>query len=886
MTTAVQHRRGTTAEHSTFTGLEGEVTIDTTKDTAVIHDGVLAGGVPLARENLANVTPSGLATITGASTASDDKFFIYDQSATTLKSITRAELNNAMEIDALANVTITGGTINGTTIGNTTAAAGTFTSITNTGGTANGVTYLNGSKVLTSGSALTFDGTNFGVGVTSPSQKLELAGVLRVKNGNADTNGLNLSSDAAGVSTINSGYAGVGQIVFQTEGTERMRLTSTSLYTASGINVGIGTSAPGSFDSFANNLVVGTGSGSEGITIYGGSTDSSNLSFADGTGAASYQGFIQYSHATDSLAFYVNYSGSSSSRLTIDSSGNLGLGVAPSAWNAGGKIIEVGSAGNILFGTASATGLTQNASYISGWKYQATGAATYYEQYAGSHIWNNAPSWDGTGDNTIAFNQAMTLTADGRLGIGTPSPANMLDVRGTNPIIRVEPHVSTDAASFQAINDSKISYFGRENSLGSYFFSTNVTPYSTVLNAYGSTAPIIFGHNTPEVYILNGGNVGIGTSSPTSISGYTALEVNGNASGSIIDLAQGDVMRGRLVAVTGSFALETSGSIPILFAPGGSERMRITSAGDVGIGTTTVGGMGPQTGLTVIGGATVSSGDPGILTLGAHLNARSVGDPIGKIDFYSNDASGGASGVQASIRGITEGSLGESAGLAFHTGTSSSLPERMRIDSSGNLLVGTTSAGGTGTFRGVTICGGLTGSLGASYDYVGALYKYDSVNENGLGFWNTRGGASPAGGAVLKFYVGTSFTTVGNISTSASSTSYNTSSDYRLKENVVGVTGASARVQQLNPVRFNFIADLNKTVDGFLAHEVQNVVPEAITGTKDEVETYTDDEGNEQTRPVYQGIDQSKLVPLLTAALQEALAEINSLKARLDAANL
>ena len=127
MTTAVQHRRGTTAEHATFTGLEGEVTIDTTKDTAVIHDGVLAGGVPLARENLANVTPSGLATITGASTASDDKFFIYDQSATTLKSITRAELNNAMEIDALANVTITGGTINGTTIGNTTAAAGTFT---------------------------------------------------------------------------------------------------------------------------------------------------------------------------------------------------------------------------------------------------------------------------------------------------------------------------------------------------------------------------------------------------------------------------------------------------------------------------------------------------------------------------------------------------------------------------------------------------------------------------------------------------------------------------------------------------------------------------------------------------------------------------------------
>ena len=133
MTTAVQHRRGTTAEHSTFTGLEGEVTIDTTKDTAVIHDGILAGGYPLAKENLANVSVSGLSTITGASTASDDKFFIYDQSATTLKTITRAELNNAMEADALANVTITGGTINGTTIGGTTAAAGSFTTLTASG---------------------------------------------------------------------------------------------------------------------------------------------------------------------------------------------------------------------------------------------------------------------------------------------------------------------------------------------------------------------------------------------------------------------------------------------------------------------------------------------------------------------------------------------------------------------------------------------------------------------------------------------------------------------------------------------------------------------------------------------------------------------------------
>ena len=151
---------------------------------------------------------------------------------------------------------------------------------------------------------------------------------------------------------------------------------------------------------------------------------------------------------------------------------------------------------------------------------------------------------------------------------------------------------------------------------------------------------------------------------------------------------------------------------------------------------------------------------------------------------------------------------------------------------------------------------------------------------------------------MIAFMVNSS--TVGTITSNASSTSYATSSDYRLKENVVGLTGASARVNQLNPSRFNFIADdTNTLVDGFLAHEVATVVPEAITGThdgmKDEEYEVTpavlDDDGNVTTEavmgtrsvPDYQGIDQSKLVPLLTAALQEALTEIASLKTRVEA---
>lgn len=115
----------------------------------------------------------------------------------------------------------------------------------------------------------------------------------------------------------------------------------------------------------------------------------------------------------------------------------------------------------------------------------------------------------------------------------------------------------------------------------------------------------------------------------------------------------------------------------------------------------------------------------------------------------------------------------------------------------------------------------------------------------------------------------------GSIRTTGSAVAYNTTSDYRVKENVADMTGAIARVKQLAPKRFNFIADDSVTVDGFLAHEAQAVVPEAVTGTHNQV----DDDGN----AVLQGIDQSKLVPLLTGALKEAIIKIETLETEMNA---
>jgi hypothetical protein len=248
----------------------------------------------------------------------------------------------------------------------------------------------------------------------------------------------------------------------------------------------------------------------------------------------------------------------------------------------------------------------------------------------------------------------------------------------------------------------------------------------------------------------------------------------------------------------------------LYFSTGGStERMRITSSGNVGIGTSS-----PS----------------------SHLHVKSTSDNIVATRVSTNS-------VDALFQSIESASLAQIGTTGAHAFTFfTSNQERMRIDSSGNLLVGTTSIP-DGTNKGMA---------------------WANTGDESLKI----GTSSTVGDYQIRFYNGNG--NVGNIITSGSATSYNTSSDYRLKENVVELTGATTRFKQLEPKRFNFIADADTTVDGFLAHEVQSVVPEAITGTHNEV----DADGN----PVYQGIDQSKLVPLLVATIKELEARITALE--------
>ena len=262
----------------------------------------------------------------------------------------------------------------------------------------------------------------------------------------------------------------------------------------------------------------------------------------------------------------------------------------------------------------------------------------------------------------------------------------------------------------------------------------------------------------------------------------------------------------------------TAGSHPLRFGTNSTERMRINSNGRVCIGGTS---PSQKFVVTNAGADNIVMAENSSASIQMFMQATSSTGSVGTltnhpVQFLSNNT------------------------------------ERLRIDSIGRMIFAT----GGSVIQSAKISA-----------------NYDSNSGPGICLQDV----TPQNGNTFIRFINAGTTAGQILSNGGNSTTYATSSDHRLKENVEDMTGAIARVKTLSPKRFSWIVDNldSPNIDGFLAHEAQAVVPEAVTGTHNEV----DADGN----AVMQGIDQAKLVPLLTAALKESIAKIETLEARVTA---
>tara|TARA_B100001093_G_scaffold471674_1_gene494141 strand:+ start:574 stop:1866 length:1293 start_codon:yes stop_codon:yes gene_type:complete len=340
-----------------------------------------------------------------------------------------------------------------------------------------------------------------------------------------------------------------------------------------------------------------------------------------------------------------------------------------------------------------------------------------------------------------------------------------------------------------------------------------------------------------------GGDNFVGIMAPQQMSGNTDYSL-------VLPAAQGTV--GQFLKLT-----SLSGSIGLLqFADVISTTINNNADDRVITGSGTANTLNGEANLRFSGGTLIAEGDPSTvlgqsysLALVNSVDSSTSGSAKTGILFkanYTGTTLTDMAGITGGKENLTDGDYGSFLSFSTRTNGVNSIAERMRIDSSGVFKINST-------------LGGLNSQvvLGFGATTKGML-MYDFNSGSGTTFIQFRNGALAN-------------TTLGEITRNSSNNAinYNTTSDYRLKTNIEEKTDGIEKIKQLKVKKFNWKSNVdNNKVDGFIAHEVSPIVPEAITGEKD---------GEEM-----QGIDQSKLVPLITAALQEAITKIESLESEID----
>ena len=722
---------------------------------------------------------SELNAITGASTADDDLFVIVDTSAGETKKITKAELTS---------------TINNALIDGAPATLDTLNEL----------------------AAALADDANFATTVTnSLAGKVDTTGDTMTGNLNFGDNNKAIFGAGSDLQIYSNGDS---SFISEQSTTGSLNVLATNFYL---------------YDSaFAKYMMTATANGAVDLRYDGSQKLSTTSTGIDVTGTATMDGLtVDTAKDTSGITLNTPY-------------GVAGEQYAAIRWNNSSFAGGDSEIRNVVDGTASVGSSLE-------FHTEQTGTGTLTERLK-LHNNGDISFYEDTGTTAKFFWDASAE----RLGIGTSSPSRTLTV--------VPPTRTASLASNGFV-------------ISDLTTATMECRQSTTENSwYSNTAMAFATSNTERMRIDSSGNVGIGTSSPSgklhshvTTIGDASLRLSRSGS-SAFEFQQG------ISGVTGDALVIKDVSL--------SYDYLTLRSGNVGIGTSSP--------TTILGGSSVevSNGTGSEVIVFRDDGSTVDGDFCGGFVIGNRDASGTPNhyaGMWADTDTYGNMTLQFAGGRdKYEAGTAD-----MVIDSSGNLLVGTTSA--SSSTRTVIKSTGINSLLYAGNEF---NFADNHTTANGDLYFNYQelsGGGSIDNYRFMKGDAAHSYSTL-------RAAAFTVTSDYRTKENIVPLDNAVDRVKQLKPYRFNFIdgvgMESGRTVDGFIAHEAQEVVPEAVEGVKDAMTTKSeivtpaqyDEEGNlvaEAIRedveiPAYQGIDQSKLVPLLTAALQEALTRIETLEAK------